>query len=113
MAETEITVQENSPAGIVVTYTAFAQDIYGEGMKFKNTGRETIRIKQGTGARVLTVENPTTVDGLAVADRTVSVSASSIKEIGPFKKSYNDNDGYVHLTVDATTNTEIAVVRQP
>jgi len=112
MAETEITVQNNSAAGIVVTYTAFAQDIYGVGMKYKNTGKETVRLKQGTGARVLTVENPTVVDGLAVADRTISISTGTIKECGPFPRSYNDSDGYVHLTVDATTNCEIAVVRQ-
>ena len=111
MAETPITVQEISREGLEETYVAAAQDLYGNGMSFPNSGKEFIRIKQGVGARVLTIVNPTTVDGLAVADRTVAIGASKNYMIGPFPKSYNDADGLIHITFDALTNTTIAVIR--
>lgn len=111
MAETPIVIQEISRSGLEETYVAAAQDIYNNGMSFPNSGKEFIRIKQGVGARVLTIVNPTTVDGLPVADRAVTIPASKNYMIGPFPKSYNDADGLIHLTFDALTNTSIAVIR--
>ena len=54
-----------------------------------------------------------TVDGLAVADRTVEVTGTEDRMIGPFPKStYNDAAGKVQLSYDAVASLTIAVIRR-
>ena len=46
-----------------------------DGVSFKNTGKEVVVISKTGVAGSATVVSPATVDGLAVADRTVTVPA--------------------------------------
>lgn len=56
-----------------------------------------------TLARVVTVETPGVVDGLAVADLTVSVAATTTRLIGPFPPGvYNQGDGTVNINIDGS-----------
>jgi hypothetical protein len=112
MARTEIDVQEVLQAGVEITYEAFAQDVYGEGMAFHNTERTMIEIKQGVGNRNLIIRTPSSLDyaGLTLPDRTIVIPANKTRHIIVGKK-FNQSDGKVYIDVDAVTNTTIAVMR--
>jgi hypothetical protein len=111
MAVTPITVQSITRSGLETTYVAAAQDIYDNGMTFPNTGNEFVEVKQGVGARIMYVHNATLVDGLEVEPRICNIPANKTLKFGPWPKSYNDEDGLIHLTFDALTNTTLAVIR--
>ena len=64
-------------------------------------------------AQTVTIATALTVDGLAVADRTVEVTGTEDRMIGPFPKStYNDAAGKVQLSYDAVASLTIAVIRR-
>lgn len=81
--------------------------------KFANNGKQYLLVYNGdSGAHVLTFTSPVTVDGLAVADPTVSVAAGATKLIGPFKPSvFNDSDGYVAVASDIITLQTVLVLQ--
>ena len=57
------------------------------------------------GALAVGATTPGTVDGLAIADLSVSIADGVKKAIGPFPRSvYNDSDGDVTVTFDATSS---------
>ena len=103
MADFDLTVQAPEGAGgRTVTYKsgAQAQDPITDSDRFLfgNAGREYVLVKKGAGAVDVTVETPLTVDGLAVADRTVAVAANSDALLGPFEpRIYNNEEGKVAL----------------
>lgn len=79
---------------------------------FPNSGREYVLIKKGTGTVDVTIDVPVTVDGLAVADRTVAVAANESRLLGPFDPSvYNNGDGKVALSFSAAGAISVAVLR--
>lgn len=110
MARTELTVQEITTLdGITPTYTAFDQP---NGMAFLYTGREIVHIKNTNAAgRTLTIPTPGTVEGLAVADKTITVPGTTGDKMLPVKPLYLQADGKVYLDIDVGTNVTVAIVR--
>lgn len=104
-----LTVQSYNRSGITPTYGAAASG----GDEFVNTGVEFIHIKNGDASpKVLTIVTQNVSDGLAVADRTITVPATSEKMLGPFPISvYNDSAAKVQLTYDAVSSVTIAVIK--
>jgi hypothetical protein len=52
------------------------------------------------------------VDGLAIAERTVVVTAGESRKIGPFPPNiYNQSDGMVYLDYSAVTDVTVALMR--
>lgn len=104
-----LTIQDITRSGLEATYAAAASG----GDKFANNGRVMIHIKNGDASdHTVTVDIPKTVDGQAVTDISVTVTASEERFIGPFPPSiYNDSDGYVNLTYDAVTSVTIGILR--
>jgi len=96
-------------AGLSPTFNAAA----GGGDEFVNTGNEFIHVKNGhSGSQDVVIETPATVDGLAVADRTVSVPNGEERIIGPFPvATYNDVAAKVQLTYSGVTLLTIAVLK--
>lgn len=112
MADVNLTTQEITRAGITPAYTAITAttDTY----KFLNDGDTYLHFKKtGAGASTVTIVTPRTVEGLAVADLTLSVPATSgDKMVGPFPRdSYNDPDGKVAFTHNEGTGLSVAVLQ--
>lgn len=106
-----LTVEEISRSGLQPTQTA----IGAGGDTFVNDGKKTFLLfLNGATAFVLTIVTPGTVDGLAIADRTVSIGANEEHLIGPWPTAqYNDSSGIVSLTYDDTTDGTVSPVRLP
>jgi hypothetical protein len=104
-----LTIQDISRSGLTPSFAAAGV----AGDEFSNDGMTYIEVINGdAGAHVVTIATQLTDDGLAVADRTVSVGAGVRKKIGPFQKSiYNDANGKVQITYDGVTNVTIGVFR--
>jgi hypothetical protein len=85
----------------------------GGGDEFVNTGREMFYANNASGgAIVITFVTTPTVDGLAIADRTVSVPAGEIMVVGPFATSqYNDTAEKIQVTYDGVTSLTVAVIQ--
>lgn len=95
-------------SGLAATYASAASG----GDQFLNNGKMLLHVKNGATDCNVTVSTPNTVDGLAIADLTVTVSASTEEFIGPFPASiYNDSSGYVQLSYDDESNVTVAVLR--
>lgn len=109
MARTILTVQEIVAAGVVPTLAAATTD----GHSMPNNGNSFMEISNGhTAAHTVTFVHPGTVDGLAVADRTVSVAAGSTAYVGPFSMNYNQSGGYyIQVDYDSTTALSVGVFR--
>ncbi len=67
MPRTALAVQEITRAGLTPSYSAANVD----GHSILNGGREVLHVKTGGTACTVTIQTPGTVDGQAVADRTV------------------------------------------
>lgn len=69
-------------------------------------------VKNGdSGAHTVTLATPGTVNGLAIADRTVSVAAGATEAI-PVTGDYRDPaTGRASITYDGVTSVEVAVIR--
>jgi len=104
-----LTAQTVVRAGLKATYASCA----AEGDEFVNTGDEFIHIINAAVAdQTVTIATPATVDGLAVADRAVVITASEERMIGPFPSStYNDSAAKVQLTYSAVVTLTIAVLK--
>lgn len=88
MARTELTVQTAVRTGLNPTMTAATAD----GHAFDNsTGKVMLYVKNGSGVdTTVTIDIPVTVDGQAVTDKAVVVTAGEERLIGPFIKAiYN------------------------
>jgi len=52
-----------------------------------------------------------TVDGEAIADKTIVIPAGERHLVGPFPKTvYNDSNGRVQLSYSSETDIEVAVI---
>jgi len=84
------------------------------GDEFANTGKELLFVRHTNAGGVgvtLTITSQATVDGLAVADRTVAIDPGETHVLGPWPKAaYNDASGNVALSWSATTDIEVAVI---
>lgn len=114
-----LTVQEISRAGKSVTENLIVPTAT-HGNKFINDGRTMLRVKNDSaGPIVVTVDNPSLMDGLAVADLTVTIKATGdadgldFQDIGPFPVSFNQTDGYVWVTCATVTDMLVGAYRLP
>ena len=80
---------------------------------FANTGTEYIHVKNADAEpHTVTIATQVTVDGLAVAERTLTVASGEEKICGPFpRNTYSDANGRVQLTYDAVTDVTIGVFK--
>lgn len=98
MADTAEAVQAIVKAGVQPTYTGSLS--LSNNYQFPNDGKTFIHVKNGGGSDdTVTIVSQNTEDGLAVADRTIVVTAGEERVIGPLLKHvYNDGDGLVNFT---------------
>ena len=90
MAVTVLAVQQITKAGITPAFTAANAD----GHSILNDGLTFLEVKNAGAEMTVTIATPQTVDGLAVADRVVTVPLTTgDKMIGPFGTDYNQADG--------------------
>jgi len=110
MAVTALAVQQIGRAGITPAFTSANTD----GHSVLNDGKTFIEVKNGSGAPiVVTIDTPQTVDGLAVAQRTVSVAATTGDQmIGPFTTDYNQpGTEYLLVTFASVTSLTCGAFR--
>ena len=105
-----LAVQSIVRTGLETTYAALAVG----GDEFVNSGSEWIEVVNAdAGDITVTVDTPNFIDtDLAIADRTILVTAGERRHIGPFPTSnYNDSAGKVQLTYSAVANITIALLK--
>ncbi len=104
-----LAIQTISKAGIVPSLGAAA----GGGDEFANDGETFLWVNNGGGGNItVTLVTQATVDGLAVADRTVTVNAGQQKFIGDLEKAiYNDTNGRVQVTYSGVTSVTVGAFR--
>lgn len=110
MARTALTVQQIARSGLAPSYTA----ANAAGHSVQNNGRVFLHVKNAGGSICnVTIETPGTVDGLAVADRTVAVAATTGDAmIGPFPENvYDQADGTINVDFDQVTSVTVAALR--
>lgn len=91
--------------------TSAFENAAGAGDEFTNDGRTVLYVKNGATSCDVTFETAKTVDGLAVADLTVTVGANKEFCIGPFPPNiYNDSDGKVQVTYDDESNVTVCAL---
>jgi hypothetical protein len=83
--------------------------------RFLNDGRTVLSFDKGAGACTVTVTTPGTVRGVAVADPTYTLAASTEDQIiGPFAPDvFNDSDGYVSFAISEQTGITCSVIGLP
>ncbi|MEK7765269.1 MAG: hypothetical protein AAB368_03430 [bacterium] len=114
MAYTAKTVEDIVRTGLAATYTAAPGTGAGNGFSIQNDGRTILHVKNvaAGGDCVVTIVTPNTVDGLALADRTVTVADGAERFIGPFPPSiYNESDGTIRVDFSEITNVTLAALR--
>lgn len=115
MADVIDTPQYPTSAGItpvdVTAGHALNDDFY-----FHNDGRQILvfQNRHASTALVVTFDTPVTVDGLAVADRTVSVPGNSFRAVGalppnPYNAQSGDHVNQVHYTLAGPAITDVSV----
>lgn len=115
MARTALTVTEVVPGGVAPSSTVGTVD----GHYFENRGEEILVVNNsGAGAHVVTIPTPRTVEGLAVAEQTNSLSAGATEYMGPFDPSvFNQsgaNRGRCFIDYDATqSEVNVRVLKVP
>lgn len=111
MAESRLSVEDVSRTGLAATYNAVdGVDTF----LVRNDGRVMLHFKNTDGsAETITVQTPKTVNGLAVAELTVTIPATTgDKMVGPFPPgTFNDSSGDLKFTASNGTATTCAVVR--
>ena len=90
------------------------------GNKFANDGKIMLYVKNASAGDItLTFDTPGSIDGLALADKVVTVKATGDTNgldkqlIGPFTSTFNQSDGYVWVVCSAVTNVSVVALRLP
>lgn len=109
MVATELTVSPIVRTGLVLTAAA----ANAEGNFFHNDGKTFLYAKNAhTADWILTFDTPGTVDGLAVAQRAITVADGTEVLIGPFPTNiYNDANSRVQVTYDGITALTVKALR--
>ena len=107
MARQTKTVELSLPGGLTATYAA----AHADGHSMVWTKDLVLHVKQGAGARVLTVPVGETFEGRAITSRTGNITANTEVFVGPFSQRYIQPDGTLHIDWDAVTNTTFAALR--
>jgi hypothetical protein len=114
MADIRIVPERTDPTGLAATYNGglTTTDRY----LIRNDGKTLLHFKKtGAGACTVTVQTGETVRGLAVADVTVVVPATTgDRFIGPFPGDlYDDPNHDVGVTLSEVTGLTVAVLQLP
>ena len=110
MADKTIVPQRIAAAGVTPTRTSGL--LTADTHIVRNNGKMWLHfLKTGAGACVVTVQTPAQVGGLAVAERTFTVPATTGDVVaGPFAPGiYNDGLGDLRFTLDEVTGLDVAV----
>lgn len=110
MADVTLTPQKAGAGGVTPTRTAIAT---GNTYIVRNTGLTLLAFeKTGAGNAIITVQTPATLGGLAVAERTFTVVATTgdIMAAGFAPSVYNDSLGDLRFTTDEGTGLTCAVI---
>lgn len=101
--------------GATVAATQNGSMATGDTHRFLNDGKTILSFDKGANACTLTVTTPNTVRGVAVADPTFTIAASTEDQIvGPFAPDvFNDSDGYVSFTISENTGLTCTIIRLP
>lgn len=104
-----LAVQNISISGLEATKTACA----GGGDVFPNDGNTMIIIENGSGGDItVTATTSKSIQGLAVADAAVVVTAGEERAIGLFDPAlFNNSSGQVALTYSGVTSLTVQVIR--
>jgi hypothetical protein len=90
MAREELALQKLASSGVIPTWSTPT----GDGYKVSNDGMTHIHVKNGNaGTLTITITTPSTIDGNAVADKTVTVLTTAEKEF-VFPTVYNHPDSH-------------------
>lgn len=111
MARAVLTVQKILPSGLAPSYAA---GNLADGHEFANDGNVFLHVKNtGGGACTVTVQTPTTFGGMALADASVSVPATTgDRMIGPFDPAYfNQAGGLVYVDLSTATGVTLAAIK--
>ena len=115
MADITLDVQQIARTGLVATYmdSSSTPPLTTTDTFFaNNNGRTFLHVQNGATDVDVTIHTPNTVDGLAVADRTVTVTANTEAFIGPFQPDvYNGADHQMSFEFDDVSNVSVAVLR--
>ena len=115
MARTALTVTEITRAGIAGSLSAANVD----GHSVVNDGRTFLEVVNGGGSPItVTVQTAATINGLAIADVSVSVTNGQRRLIGPFPKgTFNitsgADTGTVYVDFSAVTSVTCAAFSLP
>jgi len=120
MARTVLTVQDIVRTGLEATYSAGDDS---NNHSFDNTGENVLlHVKNGATDVIVTISTPNSIDGLALAERTVTVSGSTERMIGPFPNAIYgtidtdpdpDIDPAIFIDLDDDTNVTLAALKLP
>lgn len=103
-----VSTQVVTNAGVGINYSNASPG----GDRFVPAARTFLHVKNGSGSSVtVTLATPGSVDGLAIADRTVSVPAGTERMIAVPSELYRSSDGLADVTWSATTSVTFALVR--
>jgi hypothetical protein len=112
MADINLTVQQITQNGIAPSYNSSLS--VSNNYKVRNDGRVFLHFKKtGAGACTVTIVTPATLAGLAVADLSVNVPATTGDVmVGPFIPGvFNDQNGDVNFSCSEITGLSVAVER--
>ena len=105
-----LTVQTVVDEGLEATYASAASG--GDEFAMPDGALYVIHAVNGATECNLTVVTAQTVEGLAVADQVVTVTANEERFIGPLTASlYRNSSGNVQMTYDDESNVTIAVLK--
>lgn len=108
MARTVLTSNQVTTAG--VTYTLAAANSSGHSVSNNGLAFVAVSNAHTANTRTVTFVHPGEVDGLAVADLTVTIPAAGTKLIGGFSARFNQAGGtYVHVDFsDSASDVSVA-----
>lgn len=113
MADVALATQQLTRTGAAPTYTgslSTSNTYYS-----KNNGNTFIHMKKsGAGDAVPTLQTPISVDGNAVAEKTLTTVPATTGDImaGPFPPEvYNDANGDIRYSFDNITGLTVAVIQ--
>lgn len=105
MARTALIVQPISRSGLTPTYGGVNSD----GHSLANAGQEFFHVKTGGTICTVTVLTPGNVDGLAIADRPVVISANSERFFGPYPPDIYNQIGIASVYIDFSASTSVII----
>lgn len=109
MAQTTLVAQPVTDAGLQATYVA-ADNV--NGMTYRLVPHRLLHVKNGSGSSLtVTAVTPGTVNGLAIADRTITVAAGTEQFISlGTDQPYAQADGTCSISFSSATSVTVAVL---